>query len=77
MHMKDEQSKLAKDLECFPSSQRLLLTDTPLPHKLLELWSLFKLLLPKVGLGFPAQRSACKCFGKHFLSSRGAMGTGV
>lgn len=46
--MKDRQSKLAKDLDRFTTSRRLLLTGTPLQNELRELWSLLNLLLPEV-----------------------------
>ena len=46
--MKDRQSKLAKDLDRFSASRRLLLTGTPLQNELRELWSLLNLLLPEV-----------------------------
>ena len=46
--MKDRQSKLAKDLDRFTASRRLLLTGTPLQNELRELWSLLNLLLPEV-----------------------------
>lgn len=45
--MKDRQSKLAKDLDRFTASRRLLLTGTPLQNELRELWSLLNLLLPE------------------------------
>lgn len=48
--MKDRQSKLAKDLDRFVASRRLLLTGTPLQNDLRELWSLLNLLLPEVCL---------------------------
>lgn len=52
--MKDRQSKLAKDLDRFTASRRLLLTGTPLQNELRELWSLLNLLLPEVAsLLFP------------------------
>ena len=47
--MKDRQSKLARDLDRFTTSRRLLLTGTPLQNELQELWSLLNLLLPDVG----------------------------
>ena len=45
--MKDRQSKLARDLDRFTTSRRLLLTGTPLQNELQELWSLLNLLLPE------------------------------
>ncbi len=50
--MKDRQSKLAKDLDRFTASRRLLLTGTPLQNELRELWSLLNLLLPEVRAAF-------------------------
>lgn len=51
--MKDRQSKLAKDLDRFTASRRLLLTGTPLQNELRELWSLLNLLLPEVCTDHP------------------------
>lgn len=46
--MKDNKSKLSRDMEKFTAQRRLLLTGTPLQNDLSELWSLLNLLLPKV-----------------------------
>ena len=46
--MKDRQSKLARDLDRFVATRRLLLSGTPLQNDLQELWSLLNLLLPEV-----------------------------
>lgn len=40
--------RLIKDLKSLPSSNRLLLTGTPLQNKLSELWSLLNFLLPQL-----------------------------
>lgn len=62
--MKDRQSKLAKDLDRFVASRRLLLTGTPLQNDLRELWSLLNLLLPEVqALWVTLSRSRQPCQG--------------
>ena len=46
--IKNEKSKLSEILREFKTSNRLLLTGTPLQNNLHELWSLLNFLLPEV-----------------------------
>jgi len=46
--LKNLNCRLIKDLKTLPSSNRLLLTGTPLQNNLSELWSLLNFLLPKL-----------------------------
>ncbi|TGJ64355.1 hypothetical protein EYR41_010416 [Orbilia oligospora] len=46
--LKNFNCRLVKELEKYPSANRLLLTGTPLQNNLVELWSLLHFLLPQV-----------------------------
>lgn len=46
--LKNYQSRLVQELKKYPSSNRLLLTGTPLQNNLSELWSLLNFLLPEI-----------------------------
>ncbi|XP_024372220.1 ATP-dependent helicase BRM isoform X2 [Physcomitrium patens] len=61
--MKDRESRLARDLDRFRCSRRLLLTGTPLQNDLHELWSLLNLLLPEV---FDNSKAFHEWFSKPF-----------
>ncbi|KAF3917384.1 hypothetical protein ABW21_db0203953 [Orbilia brochopaga] len=46
--LKNFNCRLVRELEKYPSANRLLLTGTPLQNNLIELWSLLHFLLPQV-----------------------------
>ncbi|XP_066963138.1 lymphocyte-specific helicase-like isoform X2 [Macrobrachium rosenbergii] len=46
--LKNHKCQLAKSLNTFPSSNRLLMTGTPLQNNLAELWSLLNFLMPEI-----------------------------
>ena len=46
--IKNRDSVLSKDLRTYNTKSRILLTGTPLPKKLNELWSLLNFLMPKL-----------------------------
>ncbi|XP_068203076.1 lymphocyte-specific helicase-like [Palaemon carinicauda] len=46
--LKNHKCRLAKSLNTFPSSNRLLMTGTPLQNSLAELWSLLNFLMPEI-----------------------------
>jgi len=46
--LKNYQCRLVQELKKYPSSNRLLLTGTPLQNNLTELWSLLNFLLPEI-----------------------------
>lgn len=46
--LKNMNCKLVRELKSYPSSNRLLLTGTPLQNNLAELWSLLNFLLPEI-----------------------------
>ncbi|XP_057369062.1 lymphoid-specific helicase-like [Daphnia carinata] len=46
--LKNYQCRLVQELKKYPSSNRLLLTGTPLQNNLSELWSLLNFLLPEI-----------------------------
>ncbi|GFS19373.1 chromatin-remodeling complex ATPase chain Iswi, partial [Elysia marginata] len=65
--IKNEKSKLSEIVREFKSTNRLLLTGTPLQNNLHELWALLNFLLPD---DFDAWFTANKCFGDNELVSR-------
>ncbi|RUS91446.1 hypothetical protein EGW08_000770 [Elysia chlorotica] len=71
--IKNEKSKLSEIVREFKSTNRLLLTGTPLQNNLHELWALLNFLLPDVfnnSEDFDAWFTANKCFGDNELVSR-------
>uniref|UniRef100_A0A336MTU9 Chromatin-remodeling ATPase INO80 n=1 Tax=Culicoides sonorensis TaxID=179676 RepID=A0A336MTU9_CULSO len=71
--IKNEQTQLAKIVRTFKSSNRLLLTGTPLQNNLHELWALLNFLLPDVfnsSDDFDEWFSTDKCLGDKTLVER-------
>ncbi|KAK0042721.1 SWI/SNF-related matrix-associated actin-dependent regulator of chromatin subfamily A member 5-like [Biomphalaria glabrata] len=71
--IKNEKSKLSEIVREFKSTNRLLLTGTPLQNNLHELWALLNFLLPDVfnnSEDFDAWFTANKCFGDQELVER-------
>ena len=71
--IKNEKSKLSEIIREFKSSNRLLLTGTPLQNNLHELWALLNFLLPDVfnnADDFDAWFNANSCFEDKDLVTR-------
>uniref|UniRef100_A0A5S6PYK1 Uncharacterized protein n=1 Tax=Trichuris muris TaxID=70415 RepID=A0A5S6PYK1_TRIMR len=71
--IKNEKSKLSEIVREFRSSNRLLLTGTPLQNNLHELWALLNFLLPDVfnsADDFDAWFNTNSCFGDNTLVER-------
>ncbi|XP_065159904.1 chromatin-remodeling complex ATPase chain Iswi isoform X1 [Atheta coriaria] len=71
--IKNEKSKLSEILREFKTSNRLLLTGTPLQNNLHELWALLNFLLPDVfnsSDDFDAWFNTNSCFGDNALIER-------
>lgn len=48
LHLSFQMQLICRELKKYPSSNRLLLTGTPLQNNLSELWSLLNFLLPEI-----------------------------
>jgi len=71
--IKNEKSKLSEIIREFKSTNRLLLTGTPLQNNLHELWALLNFLLPDVfnnAEDFDSWFNANNCFGDNELVER-------